>query len=180
IVAKILDGFGCKLLGYDPFPNHSLVENYDLQYTDLDSICRKADIITLHCPLNDSTHYLIDRPQIAMMKKGVMLINTSRGALLHTKAVIDALKIRQIAYLGMDVYEEEKGLFFEDHSEEVLQDDTLARLLTFPNVLITSHQAFLTDTALSNIADTVIHNINCWQQGLPCEHALRPAKNFAS
>ena len=108
--------------------------------------------------------YLIDTQQIASMKHGVMLINTSRGGLVNTKAVIKGLKSRKIGYFGMDVYEEEEGLFFEDHSDEILQDDVIARLMTFNNVLITSHQAFLTDTALSNIADTTIYNLDCFEK----------------
>lgn len=127
--------------------------------------CRTSDIITLHSPLTKETHYLIDRDQIAKMKLGVMLINTSRGGLIQTKAVIDALKTRHIGYLGLDVYEEETGLFFEDHSNTILQDDIIARLLTFPNVLITSHQAFLTHTALQNIADTTFQTLNSWATG---------------
>ena len=173
VVAKILHGFGCKLLAYDILPNQQLIDQYQVHYTNIDELCQQADIITLHVPLNDHTKYIIDEPQIANMKKGVMLVNTSRGALLNTKAVIKALKTRHIGYLGLDVYEEEKGLFFEDHSDEdILQDDVIARLLTFKNVLITSHQAFLTETALQNIADTTIYNIDCWAEGKESKNEL--------
>ncbi len=165
IVTKILHGFGCKLLGYDIKPRQELTDNYGMTFTDIDTICAESDIITLHAPLNDYTRYMINRQRIARMKPGVMLINTSRGALVDTKELIEGLKSGRIGYLGLDVYEEEKGLFFEDHSDEILQDDVIARLLTFPNVLITSHQAFLTHTALRNIADTTIENIDAWEQG---------------
>lgn len=165
IVTKILRGFGCRLLAFDIKPNAELTEKYGLQFVDMDTLCAQSDIITLHAPLNDKTRYIINRERIEKMKQGVMLINTSRGALVDTRELIAGLKSGRIAYLGLDVYEEEKGLFFEDHSDEILQDDVIARLLTFPNVLITSHQAFLTDTALRNIAETTIYNIDCWENG---------------
>lgn len=172
IVTKILHGFGCKLVAFDIKPNAELTEKYGLQFVDMDTLCEKSDIITLHAPLNDKTRYIINRERIEKMKKGVMLINTSRGALVDTKELIGALKSGRIGYLGLDVYEEEKGLFFEDHSDEILQDDVIARLLTFPNVLITSHQAFLTDTALRNIAETTIYNMDCWEKGEKSENEL--------
>lgn len=164
-VAKIMGGFGCEILAYDKEHDEELIKETNIMYTDLNYLCQHADIITLHIPLNEHTHYIIDEKEISIMKKGVMLINTSRGGLLNTKAVIKALKSCHIGYLGLDVYEEEKGLFFQDHSEDILQDDVLARLLTFPNVLITSHQGFLTTTALANIADTVFVNIDYWSKG---------------
>lgn len=165
VVARILHGFGCHLLAFDLETDPEMQEQYGVQYTDIDTLCAQSDIITLHAPLNDHTYYLIQEDRIAHMKPGVMLINTSRGALVDTKAVIDALKTGHIGYLGLDVYEEEKGLFFEDHSDEILQDDMIARLMTFPNVLITSHQAFLTRTALRNIAETTIDNLDHWAAG---------------
>lgn len=164
VVAKILHGFGCRLLAFDRQEDQELIEKYQVDYTDLDTLCQESDIITLHVPLNDQTHYIINKKRIAQMKSRVMLINTSRGALVDTKAVIDALKTGHIGFLGLDVYEEEKGLFFEDHSDDILQDDTIARLMTFQNVLITSHQGFLTATALQNIAETTMTNIDCWQE----------------
>jgi D-lactate dehydrogenase len=172
VLCKLLHGFGCHILASDPSPNLDLSRRYDVTYTDLDTLCSQSDIISLHAPLTSQTKYLIDAPRIQHMKRGVMLINTSRGGLLDTRAVIHALKTGHIGYLGLDVYENEKNLFFEDFSETILQDDVIARLLTFPNVLITSHQAFLTQTALQNIADTTFDNINAWANGLPAPHAL--------
>lgn len=165
ILAKILHGFGCRLLGYDRYPDQELTDRYGLQYVGLEEMYAQADILSLHVPLMPETRHLINAETIARMKPGVMLINTSRGGLVHTKAVINGLKSGHIGYFGMDVYEEEDGLFFEDHSNSIVQDDVIARLLTFNNVLITSHQAFLTDTALKNIAETTIHNLDCFEKG---------------
>jgi D-lactate dehydrogenase len=173
IVTRILHGFGCNILAFDMREDPELKEKYQIEYTDVQTICERSDIITLHLPLIPQTRYIIGKGQLNRMKKGVMLINTSRGGLLDTKEVINALKRGRIGYLGLDVYEEESGLFFEDHSEEdILQDDMISRLMTFKNVLITSHQAFLTDTALGNIADTTFHNINCWDKGEQPANAL--------
>ena len=172
VIAKILHGFGCNLLAYDVYPNETLVQQYRLRYTDLQTLCSDADIITLHCPLIEESKYIINSNSILWMKHGVMLINTSRGKLINTKDVIVALKTGQIGSLGMDVYEEEEGLFFEDHSEDILQDDLIARLMSFRNVLITSHQAFLTDTALKNIAETTIYNLNCFDEGIECDNEI--------
>lgn len=174
VVAKILNGFGCHLLATDPFPNPKLEKELNLSFVDIDTLCQRSDIITLHSPLTEETKYMIDKKRIDKMKKGVMLINTSRGGLINTRDVIDGLKSRQIGYLGLDVYEEEKGLFFEDHSTQILLDDVIARLMTFPNVLITSHQAFLTDTALQNIAETTIQNLNTFQAGASCPNEVKP------
>ncbi len=167
VLVRILHGFGCRLLAYDLHEDEALMKNFGLKYLDFKSLCEQSDIISLQLPLTEQTKYMIDQTAISWMKPGVMLINTSRGGLVNTKAVIEALKTRHIGSFGMDVYEEEEGLFFEDHSENILQDDVIARLMTFKNVLITSHQAFLTDTALTNIADTTIHNLNCFEQNLP-------------
>ena len=165
VLVKILHGFGCKILAYDLEEDKELKEMYGVRFTDCRTLCSEADIISLHIPLTPETRHIISAEQIERMKKGVMLINTSRGALVDTKAVIEGLKSRKIGYFGIDVYEEEEGLFFEDHSDEILQDDVIARLMTFPNVLITSHQAFLTNTALTNIAETTIYNIDCFENG---------------
>ncbi|MCS6989388.1 MAG: 2-hydroxyacid dehydrogenase [Chloroherpetonaceae bacterium] len=165
VVAKILHGFGCHLLGYDILPNMTLAERYGLKYVDLPTLYKESDIITLHAPLLPSTKYLINEETIKLMKNGVMLINTSRGGLVKTSAVLAGLKSGKIGYFGIDVYEEEKGLFFYDRSNQVLQDEILAQLMVFPNVLITSHQAFLTDTALRNIAETTFETINAWAEG---------------
>ena len=172
VVARIMRGFGCRLLACDPAPNPALQDELSVEYTSLDELCACADIITLHSPLTAATRYLINAQRLSTMKRGVMLINTSRGGLIDTKATIDALKSGQVGYLGIDVYEEEAGIFFEDHSEHVLQDDVLSRLTTFRNVLITSHQAFLTDTALRNIAETTMANISGWETSGECAHDL--------
>ena len=172
VVVKILHGFGCQLLAYDPVPNAALVAQYGLRYTSLDEICQSADIITLHLPLRAETKHLINKNRLAQMKPGVMLINTSRGGLVHTHDLIAALKSSRVGSVGLDVYEEEAGLFFEDRSDEVLLDDVIARLMTFKNVLITAHQAFLTETALQNIAAATIENLTCFEEGRPCENEL--------
>jgi D-lactate dehydrogenase len=172
VVARIMHGFGCRILANDQIENNELKSKYDVVYTDCETLCKESDIITLHVPLTPETKYLIDKNCISKMKRGVMLVNTSRGALVNTKEVIEALKSEQIGYLGIDVYEEEGGLFFEDRSEEILQDDMIARLMTFKNVLITSHQAFLTDTALRNIAETTVENLDCFERNIPCKNEL--------
>lgn len=158
VVAKIMLGLGCTVLAYDPYVNPQ-VEALGIPYVSLNELFARSDITTLHCPLTPDTHHLINAESLMSMKRGVMIINTSRGGLIDTLAVIEALKSEHIGYLGMDVYEEEADIFFEDLSGQILQDDTLARLMTFPNVLITSHQAFFTRNALQNIADTTLENI---------------------
>ncbi len=173
VVAKILHGFGCKLLAFDLIENERLKKDFGVVYTTCVNLCRQSDIITLHAPLTPDTQYIINKKCIGMMKPGVMLVNTSRGALVNTKDVIDALKSGHIGFFGLDVYEEEEGLFFEDHSEDILQDDTIARLMTFKNVLITSHQAFLTHEALENIAKVTIYNLDCWQKGETSENEIK-------
>jgi D-lactate dehydrogenase len=172
-VARILHGFGCRLLAWDKFENNELKEKYGVIYTDLHTLCSQSDIITLHVPLTDGTKYLINEKSISLMKPNMMLINTSRGPLVNTSDMIQGLKDQRIGYFGMDVYEEEEGLFFEDHSEDILQDDNIARLMSFQNVLITSHQAFLTDTALINIADATVYNLDCFSRNAVCENEIR-------
>ena len=172
LVARILHGFGCRLLALDKYENDEIKQKYDVEYTDCMSLCRQSDIITLHAPLTEQTKHIINKSCIDYMKHGVMLINTSRGGLVNTPAVVQALKKGRIGYFGMDVYEEEEGLFFEDHSEDILQDDTIARLMTFQNVQITSHQAFLTETALKNIAETTIYNLDCFEKNITCENEI--------
>tara|TARA_E500000318_G_C3555120_1_gene210727 strand:+ start:718 stop:1644 length:927 start_codon:yes stop_codon:yes gene_type:complete len=152
VLVKILHGFDCNILVQDIVEDENLIKSYGVRYTDCETICKQADIISLHVPLTASTKHLIDAKHISLMKQGVMLINTSRGGLVDTKAVIEGLKSKKIGYFVIDVYEEEEGLFFEDHSEDILQDEVIARLMTFNDVLTTSHQAFLTKTALTNIA----------------------------
>ncbi len=162
-LARILNGFGCRLLAYDPMVNSEInaqCQSLGVRYVSLAELYAQSDIISLHCPLTPQTRHLIDDAAIAQMKQGVMLINTSRGAVVETRAVIAGLKSGIIGYLGLDVYEEEGDLFFENLSEHVLQDDLFARLITFPNVLITGHQAFFTREALSAICNTTIDNIS--------------------
>ncbi len=164
IVARILRGFGCSLRAYDVVKNDN-VRDYGVRYVDLDTLLEECDVITLHCPLTPQTHHLIDAEAIARMKPGVMLVNTSRGALIDTRAVIDGLKDGKIGNLALDVYEEEGDLFFEDLSDHVIQDDVFSRLLTFPNVFITAHQAFFTEEALRNIAETTLANVTAFAAG---------------
>lgn len=159
VFAGIMSGFGCQLLGYDKVPN-SECDKLGVKYVDLPELFSESDIISLHCPLTPETHHLINDQSIEQMKHSVMLINTSRGAVIDTQAVIRGLKSGRIGHLGLDVYEEEADLFFEDLSNEVIPDDTLSRLLTFPNVLITGHQAFFTKEALECIAETTLRNIS--------------------
>lgn len=158
-LANILNGFGCKIIACDPQPNRHCIK-LGVKYVNFDTLLESSDIISLHCPLNDDTHYIINTKSLKKIKTGAMLINTGRGKLLDTKAVIGALKSEQLGYLGMDVYEEEESLFFEDHSDEIINDDLFSRLLTFPNVLITGHQGFFTKEAVHNIAAMTIQNIN--------------------
>lgn len=161
---NILLGIGCQVLAFDQLPNLELTQR-GVQYTTLDEIYRQADVLSLHVPLTKNTHHLIDHTAIQKMKDGVILINTSRGKLIDSKALIQALKTKKIAAAGLDVYEEEEAYFFEDHSDGPLNDDILARLLSFPNVLLTSHQAFLTNEALDKIAKTTMQNISDFAAG---------------
>lgn len=158
-LTNILLGMGCRVLAFDIIPSKEY-EKLGVDFVSFEQLCANSDIISLHLPLNEITHYIINSKTISLMKDGVMLINTGRGLLLETSAVIRALKTEKIGYLGLDVYEEEDNLFFEDHSDDILLDDKIARLMTFPNVLITSHQAFLTKTALKNIAQTTFKNLS--------------------
>jgi len=152
---EICRGFGMNIIAYDPYPD----QNLQVTYATLEQLCRKSDIISLHCPLTKDTYHIINRSTINLMKDTVVLINTSRGALIESRALLDALKERKIAGAALDVYEEEENVFFEDISNEIMSDDTLSMLITLPNVLVTSHQAFLTDEALANIADTTLQNL---------------------
>ncbi|MBV4537498.1 MULTISPECIES: 2-hydroxyacid dehydrogenase [Pseudomonas] len=164
--ARIMAGFGCQLLAYDPYPNPDMLA-LGARYLELPELLRQSRIVSLHCPLTEHTRHLINAHSLAALQPGAMLINTGRGALVDTPALIDALKSGQLGYLGLDVYEEEAQLFFEDRSDLPLQDDVLARLLTFPNVIITAHQAFLTREALDAIAATTLENIIRWVAGNP-------------
>jgi len=161
---KIMLGFGCKVVAFDVFANKEL-EDMGVTFMPVLDVFKQSDIISLHCPLNEQTKHIVNSETIAYMKKGVLLINTSRGALIDTKAVIDALKSRQIGYLGIDVYEQEGNLFFRDLSDDIIEDDTIQRLMSFPNVLVTAHQAFFTEEALSQISEITLHNINDLMKG---------------
>ena len=170
-VVNLLSGFGCKILAYDDEPNEEVT--LLASYVDTrEELFRFSDILTLHVPLMPSTYHLIDQSALEMMREGVFLINTSRGALIDTPAVVEALKSRKIGFLAIDVYEEEASLFFEDRSSDIIHDDTFARLLTFPNVIVTGHQAFLTDHALRNIAETTVRNLTEFAAGVPCTCAV--------
>lgn len=156
--ARIMKGFGCEVIASDPYENDDMKEIGT--YVPAHELWQRSDIISLHCPLVPQTHHLINSNTLGQMKQGTMLINTSRGALIDTKAVIEALKTGRIGYLGLDVYEEEANLFFEDYSNDLLLDDVFARLITFPNVVVTGHQAFFTSEALSAIANVTLSNLN--------------------
>lgn len=158
IVARLLWHLRCRVLAVDPFQDEHLLA-LGVEYVDLPTLLAESDLITLNCPLTPETHHLVDAEAIRAMKPGVMIVNTGRGALIDTSAVIDGLKSGRIGSLALDVYEEEAALFFEDRSDEIIDDDQFARLLTFPNVLITAHQAFLTNEALAAIAGTTVDNV---------------------
>ncbi len=175
VFAQTISGFGVKLLAYDPYPDKEL-EKKGVQYVPLHELYQQSDIISLHCPLTYETYHIINDYAIAAMKKGVMIVNTSRGPLVDTNAVIEGLKKGKVGYLGLDVYEEESELFFEDLSEKVIQDDQFVRLQTFPNVLITAHQAFFTKEAVMNISDTTFSNIKEYFEKGSCENAVLPVR----
>ncbi|QDU78837.1 D-lactate dehydrogenase [Polystyrenella longa] len=159
LVARILAGFGCRLLGFDMRPNPGCT-NLGMEYVPLEQLLQESDVVSLHCPLTPETHYLVNEETIAQMKPGVMLINTSRGGVIDTRAAITGLKSGKIGSLGIDVYEEESDYFFEDISQQWIADDVLARLLTFPNVIVTGHQGFFTQEALTAIAQTTLQNLS--------------------
>src|SRR5690606_24837095 len=164
VFSSIMLGLGCKLVAYDLSPNREL-EARGVRYLPLEEIWPVADIVSLHCPLSPDNYHMINAEVLAQMKPGVMLINTGRGGLIDTRAVIAGLKSQKVGYLGLDVYEEEADLFFEDYSNQLLQDDVFARLLTFSNVVITGHQAFFTHEAMSAIADVTLANIDHFERG---------------
>ena len=172
LVAKILDGFGCRVLAVDPYCDPKDASRIEL--VDSETLIASADIISLHCPLTPETYHVIDQAAVEQMKNGVMLINTSRGGLIDTRAVIAGLKSGHIGHLGLDVYEEEGDLFFDDLSDRIIADDVFARLLTFPNVLITGHQAFFTDEAMTAIAATTLSNIDAFAAGVPSGNEITP------
>ncbi|WP_274957198.1 2-hydroxyacid dehydrogenase [Millionella massiliensis] len=167
ILIRILRGFGMEVLGYDLYPDEAFAREVEMRYVTLDELYAQSDIISLHCPLTEQTRYLIDSSAIERMKPGVVLINTGRGQLIHSQALIDGLKEKKIGAAGLDVYEEEGDYFYEDKSDKIIDDDTLARLLSFNNVIVTSHQGFFTREALANIAETTLSNIRDFTEGRP-------------
>ena len=167
ILIRILRGFGMEVLGYDLYPDEAFAREVGMRYVTLDELYAQSDIISLHCPLTEQTRYLIDSSAIERMKPGVVLINTGRGQLIHSQALIDGLKEKKTGGAGLDVYEEEGDYFYEDKSDKIIDDDTLARLLSFNNVIVTSHQGFFTREALANIAETTLSNIRDFTEGRP-------------
>lgn len=172
VFAQIMQGFGCSLLGYDAYPNPHFQAIGSAQYVELSHLLATADVISLHCPLTPETYHLIDESAIAQMKPGVMLINTSRGALIDTKAVIAGIKSGRIGYLGIDVYEQEDDIFFQDLSGTIIQDDDFQLLHSFPNVVVTAHQAFFTQEAVKSIAETTLANVTAFEQGQSCQNQV--------
>lgn len=168
IFIKICKGFGMNVIAYDPYP----IENPDFEYVDLEEIYSRSDVISLHCPLNQYTHHILGADAFSKMKSSVYIINTSRGGLIDSEALLNALKSRRIAGAGLDVYEEEAAVFFEDCSDTIVNDDILARLVSLPNVLLTSHQAFLTEEALKNIAEITIENLEDYFAGKPLKNQI--------
>jgi D-lactate dehydrogenase len=176
VFLRIMHGFGCRLLAFDQKPDARLSSDLGVRFVELAELLRISDIVSLHVPLTTGTRHIIDRAALAQMKPGVMLVNTGRGALIDTQALVAALNKRgHVGAAGLDVYEEEEGVFFKDLSDRVLQDDVLARLLTFPNTLITSHQGFLTAEALANIAETTLANIGAFERGEALANQVLPA-----
>lgn len=167
---RILNGFGMRVLCYDPYP----VEGLEAEYVSLDELFENSDVISLHCPLTAETKHMINEKTIASMKNGVYLVNTSRGGLIDTDALIEELLQKKFGGVGLDVYEEEEGLFYEDRSGDIITDDNLARLMTFPNVLVTSHMGFFTKEAMEAIARTTLENAYALEQGLPLENKVEP------
>ena len=173
VFASNMYGLGCTVLAYDPYPNQEFEQEGKVKYVSLDELWEASDILSLHCPLTPDSRYMVNEEAISKMKDAVMLINTSRGALIDTKAVIKGLKSGKIGYLGLDVYEQEENLFFQDLSGHIIQDDDISRLMTFPNVLITAHQAFFTENAMTNIAETTLQNITDFEQGLDLKNEVK-------
>ena len=172
VFIDICRGFGMNVLAYDKFPVSGLDNGNTIRYTDLDELFSKSDIISLHCPLTEETYHMIDEKALEKCKCGVVLLNTSRGALVDADALLEAIKSRKVGAACLDVYEEESDLFFEDNSGHIMEDDTLARLISMPNVIVTSHQAFLTEEALMNIAETTVQNLKDFLETDQCKNEL--------
>ncbi len=172
VMVKIMNGFGCKILAHDLQPDIDLVKIYDFEYISLEDLCRRSDIITLHIPLSYENHALINQKRLGWMKKGVILINTARGGIIDHKALLKALDEKRIGAYGTDVYEKEKGIFFRDNSDDGIKDEQLKKLLSFPNVLLTPHQAYVTREALENIANITLQNIDEFEEGKTCKNEI--------
>jgi D-lactate dehydrogenase len=170
---RIAKGFGCRLIAYDPYQNPKIATEVGFEYVSLEQLLRDSDVISLHLPLTEQSHHIINRDSLALTRRGVILINTSRGGLIDASALIESLKSGQVGGVGLDVYEMEEGVFFHDLSDRPLQDDTLARLMIFPNALITSHQGFLTREALQAIAMTTLENASAFEHGQPLVNQVR-------
>lgn len=174
VFGKIMLGFGCKLLCYDPQPDRSLEKEMNMNFVGFTELCKQSDIISIHCPLTKDTKHLFNKAVFQQLKKNVYIINTSRGPVIKTDDLLEALSDGTIGGLGLDVYEFEKGLFFKDHRHEEIKDPYFEKLRNYKNVIITGHQAFLTENALKNIAETSFYNLNCFEKGTPCENELQP------
>lgn len=174
VLIRILKGFGLNILAYDLYPDREFAANEGVEYVPLEQLFRQSDIISLHCPLTEQTRYMINEKAIDQMKEGMMLINTGRGQLIHTEALIEGLKKKKIGSAGLDVYEEEAAYFYEDTSDRIMGDDMLARLLSFNNVIVTSHQGFFTREALDNIAHTTLQNVRDFSDGRRLTNEVRP------
>ena len=172
VFAHICEGFGMHILAYDKYPDRTLMNSGAVRYVSLDELLKESEIISLHCPLTEDTYHIIDEKALSLCRTGVIILNTSRGALVDAEALLTAIKARKVGAACLDVYEEEGDLFFEDNSGHILEDDTLARLISMPNVIVTSHQAFLTAEALENIAETTIHNLVSLLDTGKCENEV--------
>ncbi len=170
--AKIMNGFGSKLIAYDIVENELLKKEVAIKYMGFEDVCKKSDIISIHCPLNENTRYMFNKKTFSIIKNGAVIINTARGQLINTLDLIEALKSNKISAAGLDVYEHEKNIFFKDLTEKPPQDSVFNELRNLPNVIITGHQAFLTYEALTEIAQTTLNNLNEWQQNNQCKNDL--------
>jgi len=173
VFAKIMNGFGCKIICYDPHLDFKIQQELKIELVSLEKLCCESDIISIHCPLNNNTKHLLNVTLFSRMKKGVFIINTARGSIIKTEELLPFLDNGLIGGLGLDVYEFEKGMFFHDHTKSGIQDKIFQKLRSYPNVLITGHQAFLTETALQNIAETTANNLSCFANKTECKNELK-------
>ncbi|NJB72156.1 D-lactate dehydrogenase [Saonia flava] len=172
VMAKLVHGFECNIIAHDLISDTNLVNEYGVEYMSLENLCKNSDIISLHLPLTQETHHLLGREEFKIMKSTAILVNTARGAVVNTKALINSIEKKEIAAYATDVYEKEKGTFFRDNSKTGISDEMLKKLLSFENVLLTPHQAFVTHEALEKIAETTYFNLTCWLEGKECENEL--------